>query len=707
MNVKKLSSRFLVVLAVAMLAFAATSCSDTETTDSTTFTIYYSGMTDIGPSMSGIVASPTYKGSTPHDFAITQVTLKDEPYTGSCFTVNADNGSISIDNTAGIAVGLYRISISCVSGGSTYDFKDAVEVNMMAPVPDGITVEPSKLKVDYADITDENSTVELPTAQVKTNGNHVSIRKYEIAESATSKYFAISQMGEISIVRGNKEILPGIYTLSLKLTTGASGKDEGIFENAIEINVTSKPLSLTYTPAEGKVEEETEGGTTFTSTVPVMKGSTEGVAYQIKSITPATDKIMIDEKTGVLSVAAGHGFKAGEKYVVDVNVVNEHAQEGVNFDGAFALEAVAFIEQVDNFAYNNVSKNQATAFEIKHTEGFKGDAVSFELVELDAKLQGQLAIDHEGTITASKGNTIPLGAYAVKVKASNTKGEKVATFTLTIKENENFFSYIRYGNNLGLPAEGNAFQYRIPVGAKLVDLEIPAPTTDAKVEVTWEVTPVHQTAGTLIDASTGELTLKGLKMHQCGMVIVTATAGAGTAEAVSVSVPVFFHFAGLLNGVSVEYNPFVLQANPKDQSRSAVPKVTGATDPEKFLLDYRRTFNYYNINGNHKNGQPNAAGSFMQTLWDNYAGGTGLGNYGSKDPVSYYTNEANLSKALAYADKDHSVVVNPNKWTDGEYANGIMVGQMTFTTDGKPAYLNDSKNANQVFPIVIWFDEKF
>ena len=78
----------------------------------------------------------------------------------------------------------------------------------------------------------------------------------------------------------------------------------GIFENALEINVTSRPLSLTYTPNEGKIEEEGELSpeTTFQSNLPVLKGSTEGLAYSISSISPSTDKITIDPTTGVLSV---------------------------------------------------------------------------------------------------------------------------------------------------------------------------------------------------------------------------------------------------------------------------------------------------------------------------------------------------------------------------------------------------------------------
>src|SRR5690606_27398750 len=109
------------------------------------------------------------------------------------------------------------------------------------------------------------SPIELPTAQVTTGDDHVSITKYEIARSDFSKYFAISSSGLISIVRGDASLSPGKYVLALKLRTGASKEDEGIFENAIEIDVTSEPLALTYTPAQGKLEEESElsGNTTF------------------------------------------------------------------------------------------------------------------------------------------------------------------------------------------------------------------------------------------------------------------------------------------------------------------------------------------------------------------------------------------------------------------------------------------------------------
>ena len=158
----KTKSRLIMSLMIVIMSVVYTSCDDTETTDSTKFTIFYSGMTDIGPSMSGRISSPTYKGNTPSDFAITKVTLKGEAYSGDCFTIDPNDGFISINSTKDMQVGLYKLSISCISGGNYYEFKDIVEINFLKAVPDGITVEPNKLQVKYNDIIDdfEGYTVE-------------------------------------------------------------------------------------------------------------------------------------------------------------------------------------------------------------------------------------------------------------------------------------------------------------------------------------------------------------------------------------------------------------------------------------------------------------------------------------------------------------------------------------------------------------------
>ncbi|WP_017258507.1 surface glycan-binding family protein [Pedobacter arcticus] len=695
------------------LLFIVAACKKEEVIDNGPFTIYYNGMTDIGPSMSGIISSPSYNGGNPSAFEITGITLDGVAYTGTSFEVNPDNGSISIKDTKDLSIGLYKLTISCMSGGKMYQFKDAVEVNMMRPVPEGITVEPNKLTVNYADVIDAASTVELPTAQVTTNGDHVSIRKYEIAKTDYSKYFAVSSTGLISIVRGDATLLPGKYVLSLKLTTGASAGDEGIFQNAIEINVISKPLALTYAPATGKIEEESvqSGKTSYTSTVPALKGSLDNVAYAITNVTPTTDKIKIDAKTGVITVAENHSFTAGQQYKVNVNVKNEYDQAGVVFTNAFTLDVVEFIEPIQQFTYANKNAIQAVAFDLSPAAGFKGDEVRFEFVDLPAALQGKITLNAQGKISAVKGNSIALGTYTVKVKATNPKNESTASFALTIAENPNYFTYVRYGNNLGLaPAQNYANQFRVASGAALSTVQ-PSPTTDAKVSVTYEIRNVHQGSGTTIDAATGEIIPKGISAAQIGVFMVTATAGKGTPEEFSVQTPIFIHNSQPVKSatstemVTVEYSPFVYQANPTKGGRSTVPVIAGVTDKSKFTLDYRRTFNYYNFFGPHLDGQPSVANSFLRGLWDNYAAGRGISpNYGSRDPLSYYGNVNSVTQAMAYVDAaTFEVVVNPNKWiVDGEPANGVMSGQITFGTDGK-----DPQSGGQLFPIILWFDSKF
>ena len=92
MNFKKLTSGFLVILTVTSLILTGTSCSDTETIDSTPFAIYYSGMTDIGPSMNAKISAPTYIGATPADFTITKIILENESVNSESFVIDATTG---------------------------------------------------------------------------------------------------------------------------------------------------------------------------------------------------------------------------------------------------------------------------------------------------------------------------------------------------------------------------------------------------------------------------------------------------------------------------------------------------------------------------------------------------------------------------------------------------------------------------------------
>ena len=101
--------------------------------------------------------------------------------------------------------------------------------------------------------------------------------------------------------------------------------------------------------------------------------------------------------------------------------------------------------------------------------------------------------------------------------------------------------------------------------------------------------------------------------------------------------------------------------------------------------------------------------TFLYQMWKAYYNSIGSATVGtgSKDPISYYVNTARLGSALAYVEPaTKSVVVNANKWIDSNNvaANGAFIAQMTFVTDGNSGNVS---NGSQVFPIWIWFDEKF
>lgn len=710
-NITARLSGICAALVFVLLGFTA--CTDSETTDSTKFAIFYAGVTDIGPSMNFTLSAPTYIGSAPTGFTITRVTLNGETYDTDCFSIgNETTGTIKIADTDDLPVGTYSISIGCYSNGEYYEFPDAITVNMLPAVPEGITVTPEAVTVDLSDMYNESASAQVVTDE----DSHVSITKYEIVQEEGKEYFAISKTGKITVNSDyNGEVLPGKYSLSLKLTTGAG---TGIYADAVTFNVVSSPLSLLYTPNSVKVEENVA----YTSLEPTLKGSTDGLTYAIKSVTPATDAVTIDSSTGVLSLKENNGLAIGSAYNVSVTATNDYGTK--TFEDVFVFNIVDFINPITVLTYKDQEKMQGMAFEYTPAK-MDGDELTFSLENVDAALDGQLSIDvTTGAVSAKKGNTIPVGTYTVTVKATNTKSEQTATFALTIIENPYRFTYVHWGNNLGLtPARNYASQYRFGSKSESNGFTIPVAESDIPDGVTarYSIQKVDKmSCNATIDKSTGKITIGETWANgRVYVILVTVTTGKGKEGETSIVFPVFVHCSEAVSGVTIEYTPFAFQVNPRKGGQSVAPVITGV-EPSMFFMDYRRTFNYANLNGpeEHVSGSPVSKAAditaettnFMTRLWQNYATATKKGyNGGAKDPVSYYKNSSELSKALGYVDatSNWSVVVNPNKWSDDYgYANGVFIAQMTFITDG--TYTESKINGgSQIFPLAIWFDENF
>ena len=524
----------------------------------------------------------------------------------------------------------------------------------------------------------------------------------------------------------------GTYILNLKLNTAVAGSDSelGLYADAVKINVISKPLSLNYEPNEDLLEESTTNETEYISKEPKLEGSLEGVNYSIASISPSTDKITIDPTTGKIVVAKGHGFSNGESYTVSVLVKNQFCEEGVVFEDVFKLNIVEFIEPIANFSYPETTVKQALKIDVQKNPGFQGGGnLTFAFSEEDkTKYDGILTLDEKtGEISAPKYNTLEIGNYEVHVIATNNKTPEgvEAVLRLNINENENYFTTINYGNNLGeggIELDGeiynNQFRFTGTSGAngktfspKSLDLKGSGQT------VKWSISLPRDLAGTTIDQSTGTITLAGTSNKQIRFALITAKVGNNEEEAIERTVPFFVSIYDKNNQANVLYTPFVFHVNPEIGGTS-VPPVVNKESVAK--MDFRRDFFYINIDGVDTDGIDLISNTvklgdsnhdnFLGAIWDKYYEKAGKSEYGSKGPVSYYLNEGKLNSAMAYIDNvnDFSIVVPPNRWYADGWADGVFFGQIVFgDADDTIDYIDGSDNPNKVNPVVIWFDKDY
>ena len=724
MKTTKLTNCLKALTLCLAISLSAVSCDKNELTDGDKFALYYPGITDIGPS-TNMDLNPTYHGAKASDFKIYRVTLDGVDYQTESFIIDAESGQLQLRNTEGLPVGKYAISISCVSSGQVYKFPDIVSVNMMQPVPEGITVEPSSIRVALADLIDVNSETELPSAQITTDGDHISIENYYISKvmcdgkvvDAWDGLFKVNDEGKVSILR-NSSFPAGVYTLDFKLTTMVVGKDseEGIFENALTVDVTSPPVSLTYTPAVGKVEVEAA----YTSPAPAFVGSLTDLKYSLKSVVPEDAPVAVNSETGVVSIPAGHTLEVGQSLKVSLNVENAYGKK--DFDQVLTIDVVAFINPITKLEYNDSTVWQNTKFGIAPLET-DGDEKVFSFVELPEALSALTIDEATGTISAKKGNGIALGEYTLTVKVENPKGSMTKDIKLNIIENPYFFTYVRWGNNLGLtPEENYASQHRVPTdetysfGVKATDIK-------EGVEVEYVIKGGSKDCAT-IDPATGKITTKlystSVNDMRAQFMFVEATTGKGTPGETTVKTPVFMDFncPRAADGYQISYTPFVFQCNPKTGGVSAKPEITKADgtaltadELAKVLMDFRRSFNYWNIDGpkSHTNGAPNAnKDNFLSSIWvDYYAAINVAYNSGSRDPVSAYGRKASLEKNPAYIrTSDLALYVAPEKWKTADgYADGIFTGQITFADSGTDP--QGAANPYRLFPLFVWFDTEF
>ena len=784
------------IIAMLAIVLGISSCKDDFTTDDGSFALYYMSMTDIAPSMSGVIASPTYKGAAPYDFKITGISYSNknekgeevsEAYTGECFTINSENGEISINSSKDMKTGKYFISVSCYAAGKMYTFNNAVEVNFLKAVPDGIIVEPNFIEVKLADVNDKDGVKAFPTAKVTTENTaeHITIAGYKLSnvvrlESDGSEtvinnsslgLFSVSDQGVISINRTTEAtgydplvVKPGLYRIDLKLTTMASptlGEEEGLFVDAMRINLSGAPTAISY--EEGAIETGVENDPNkprgeFKSSKPLIEGSPINAVYEIAAIKKSSGGTLtevseaekeffsIDASSGIISVPNTHTFVEGEVYKVSVKVSNsEGSCVGEN---ALTLNVVEWVDPLVDFTYKQGNMKQGMSFESAAANYGTGSYVKYSFKSLPEGYEDFFSLDEEtGVVKIEKYNTLPRTEegkpFVVEVMAKNFKDEVTGKLEINVNENPNYFSYISYGNNLvddKTPGSIYDNQYRFTSMEEANAILNLTPVTDVKEgqAIKWKVVGKHQYSHSnkdkpeenhqFVNWDNEKISISMQKPAwdnvetTLTVLLVSATVGEGE-EAFTRTVPLCFNYVKPQgDGTAVLYTPFVFHVNPKKGGRSVVPEII---NPGKFVMDYRRSFNYYNINGVDSKGNPLKEGSpsgkgkpnvecFLTDLWQSVANST---NFGAKLPMSYWEDSdkallkdpLTLSEnTLAYVDNTSgenkfSVVVTKNFNHDG-WGDGIVTGQMTFVTDGN---VKGVSNGKRTFPIAIWLDKTY
>lgn len=755
----KLFSTFstLRVLMVAALTVFCVSCDKTETTDSTGFILYYMGVTDIGPGLSYDLQAPAYKGSAPYDFTITNIMLNEETFSNNeNFVINTETGAIAIQNTGAMASGLYSISVGCYSNGKFFEFKDAVQVNMLLAAPEGVTIEPDKIIVVNQD---EEKWAET-SAQVTTEKDkHISILGYAIAQDENKpylQYFDVTSTGKIIIKEGVTEdqlIAGEEYTLSLKLTTKVG---DHMFADAVTFKVVSKPRKLVYDLGE-RGYNLYEEKLAWETDAPQFKGGKEDLKFAIKSITPEVSGFIINETTGQISLPENHTVAASENiYSFTITVSNSYGT--VDFENVYKAKVITKITPIENFSYeaNKTIYQLGGELTVARADGFTGDPEKFIFAadNTDEEVlthynKGIILIDrNDGTITIANNHTLSVGNHTIKVEASNMKGSVTAELTVDVLENPNDFTYVSWGTNI---------ENELVLNQK-VDLSIKKETnidnrnqfrylnnndlpTEEPITIKSDLPSANFTYtiikrypdGAFVNTKTdlnGSIILgaNATTKNNGGILVIKVTAEGNGAPAVSKNIPIFFATTSVTDSKTVIFTPFAIRVDThtKDISQTScrVIKYGNKTfrgedegDITKLALDYRRKFKYIDFEEDkeHKSGELTDASFtnksvFLATVWSNCSSNI---NGGSRVPLSNHMmgNGMNSLEAKAgYIDKaNRQININLEKWKDqnGQYPYGAVDGDILYNlnSDYDDIHVSSGSKSTTIHPLYIWFDK--
>ena len=352
-----------------------------------------------------------------------------------------------------------------------------------------------------------------------------------------------------------------------------------------------------------------------------------------------------------------------------------------------------------------------------------GSEVTYSLVDVPAGLEALTIDPATGVVSCKKGVELPVGEHTVKVNARNIKGDLTTSFKIKVVPNPFMFTYIEWGNNLGLtPIEEFGAQFRMRAGD--ADLVVPIVKSDLPEDqpVTFKLVNKTQNSNAKMNASidkaTGTLTIKAADNkdahHRVHFAVLEVTCGGDSEAAVTRLFPLFVDQAGPRNGYIVQYTPFAVRVNPKKGGRSVSPtySLADGSPANQFTMDYRRNFDFFKLGGpeQHVEGRLSSS-TFLYCVWSRFFTAVGKAvNTGACGPMSYYgdKNGANgrLNLVGAYVEPETlQVVVNGDKFVDDYgYGLGVVVGQMQCNVNNIDPVNSGGKD---MVPVLIWLDPSY
>lgn len=142
---------------------------------------------------------------------------------------------------------------------------------------------------------------------------------------STTIAYDTSQNGIITIAEGNKFTV-GDYYFTIKVTTEVKGVvSSAVFEKAFRLNVGPLlPSVLIYSPKNQNLVV----GAGSKTTVPIVPNSNPAIKFELGS---HTDKLVLDTKTGVISLSPSYQYTSQETLSPIVKVISTISNESVPF----------------------------------------------------------------------------------------------------------------------------------------------------------------------------------------------------------------------------------------------------------------------------------------------------------------------------------------------------------------------------------------